>query len=107
MSYKIRRSNASKLCGSANVHAVSRIALAFMVFAITAITHTQAELQESPKVSARIEAKATPDCIKVKFFLKNEGTEPVEIVYGRGGMGQDVVPEFHTQYTTVALDILT
>lgn len=76
----IPRGNVSNLSGSAISHDVSRIALAVMGLTITAIGHAKAQPEESLKIKARIEAKATPDCIKAKFFLKNEGTEPVEIV---------------------------
>ncbi len=104
MYYKIRRGDVSNPFGSTIVHAVSDIALAFMIGTITAVA--QAQPPESPKISARIEARATPDCIKAKFFLKNGGTEPIEIVYGRGGMGQDVVPEFHTQFLTITPSVV-
>lgn len=80
---------------------ISKSLLAMTLISMTAIAKAQNPQAATTKISARLEAKATTDCIKAKFFLKNEGTEQIEIVYGRGGIGQDVVPEFHTRYLTI------
>lgn len=77
-----------------------------MVCSIISGTLAQTPQAESTKISARLEATATTDCIKAKFFLKNEGADPIEIVYGHGGMGQDVVPEFYTQFLTITPSIV-
>src|SRR4051812_50190441 len=50
----------------------------------------------APKATARLEVEAKPDCFTVRFFIKNEGDEAMEIVYGHGGGGQGLVPIFKT-----------
>ena len=54
-----------------------------------------------PKASARLEAKACDDCMTVRFLLKNEGEEPLEIVHGHGRSGQSLVPLFRIGDTTI------
>jgi hypothetical protein len=44
------------------------------------------------RATARLEAEAKADCFTVRFFIKNEGDESTEIIYGHGRGGQELVP---------------
>jgi hypothetical protein len=45
-----------------------------------------------PKLVARVEIVHHEHCFTVKYFIKNEDDEDVELVYGRGDSGIQIVP---------------
>jgi len=56
---------------------------------------------ESPALTARMEVTAHEQSFTVRFFIKNQGNQDAEVVYGRGGMGMSVVPQFHLGELTI------
>ncbi len=47
------------------------------------------------RATARLEVEAKADCFTARFFIKNEGDDATEVVYGHGHGGQELVPTFH------------
>ncbi len=56
---------------------------------------------ESPALTARMEVTAHEQSFTVRFFIKNQGNQDAEVVFGRGGMGMSVVPQFHLGELTI------
>lgn len=48
-----------------------------------------------PSLAARMEVDEHEHCFSVRFYLKNETDRDVEVTYGRGNSGLEVVPAFH------------
>ncbi len=61
----------------------------------TAPGHGQKADGPKPALKARIEARPHEAAFSVLFYLKNEGDKDVEVVYGRGGAGMEVVPRLY------------
>lgn len=61
---------------------------------------------EKPKadpapLTARIEVEGHDHSFTVRFFLKNSGAHDLDVIYGRGGSGMSVVPQFKVAGMTV------
>ena len=56
---------------------------------------------EQPTRTARVEVDAHEHCLTVRFFLKNDGEKEAEVVYGSGGSGMRVVPQFEVAGVTI------
>lgn len=48
-----------------------------------------------PLLAARMEVDEHEHCFTVRFFLKNDTDLDVDVTFGRGGSGLEVVPAFH------------
>ena len=48
----------------------------------------------APALTARLEVESHEHCFTVRFFLKNTGEKDIDVVYGAGGGGLQIVPEF-------------
>lgn len=56
---------------------------------------------ESTRLTARMEVTNHEQGFAVRFFIKNDGDQDTEVVYGRGGMGMSVVPQFQLGDLTI------
>jgi hypothetical protein len=55
----------------------------------------------TPALTARIEVDEHEHCFTVRFFLKNTGEKDIAVIYGVGGGGLEVVPQFKLAGLTV------